>query len=306
MIAVFLVAGTLLAQVPSAADLNVHHVTLITSTPMDFAERQQIIHSIKARKLTRNLLDDDLNQSFSEIARDAFQIRGFFKAQVGSSEVRIVGSTPQRQVVDLIVKVTPGNKYRLDNISFSNGAVLPVDLLRHQFAIGDGELLDISRLRDGLENLRRLYLEHGYIDLVAVPDTEIDEITHTVSILISIDEEGHVYHIGKLIVDGDEWRAGSKAKLLRDWKSYQGQPYSPEVLRAFLRDEHASPDVDPDSLFKWEVINATHVWPNLDVSPYTINFRITLANPSSCRTAPGEKLVQFCALVQPDRMPAPH
>jgi hypothetical protein len=301
MMAGLFLMGTLLAQT-FPPELSVRNVTLVTATPIDFSDRQEIIRSIRASKLMRAPMSDDLPRSFAEITRDAFQQRGYFKAQVNHFDLRVVEDNPQREVVDLVAEVTPGALYRLRDISFHGGAVTPLDQLRHQFTIGDGDIFDISKMRTGLEHLRRLYGDHGYINFSAVPDTEIDEASHTIAVLIDIDE-GHIYHMGKLLIDGDEWRPGTKAKLMRDWQKYRGRAFSPIVLRDFLRDEHASPDVDPDSLFRWEVINATPTWPNLDVPPYTINFRITLANPTDCRPAPGEKLVQLCWLAHPDRMP---
>ena len=54
---VLFLAGMLLAEV-SPPDLTVRHVTLITASPIDFAERQQIIRAIKLRKQERASVDD--------------------------------------------------------------------------------------------------------------------------------------------------------------------------------------------------------------------------------------------------------
>ncbi len=299
VIAVLLLAGALHPQV-FPPDLTLRHVTLITTTPIDFSERQQIIRGITSSR-KRLLQLDDLSATLREVTRDSFQQRGYFKAQVDHFDLRVVEINSQHEVVDLVAEVTPGARYRLGKISFEDVAVFPVDRLRHQFAIADGDIFDISKMRTGLEDLRRLYGDHGYINFSAVPNTTIDETNHTIAISIDIDT-GHVYRTGKLIIDGDEWRPGTKAKLTRDWQKYQGRPFSPMVLRDFLREEHAFPYVDPSSLFTLETVNATPVWPNLDVPPYTINFRITLANPIACRPAPREKTVRMCWLAHPDKM----
>ena len=299
VIAVLLLAAALHPQV-FPPDLTVRHVTLTTTTPIDFSERQQIIRGITSWR-KRLLQLDDLSATLREVTRDSFQQRGYFKAQVDHFDLRVVEINSQHEVVDLVAEVTPGARYRLGDISFENAPVFPVDRLRHQFAIADGNLFDISKMRTGLEHLRTLYGEHGYINFSGVPNTTIDETNHRIALEIDSDE-GHIYHTGKLIVDGDEWRLGTKARLLSDWKKYQGGPFSPMVLRDFLRQEHASPDVDPDSLFTWETVNGTPVWPNLDSPPYTINFRITLANPVACRPAPPEKTVRMCWLAHPDKI----
>ena len=104
-------AGTLLAQV-SPPDLIVRHLTLVTATPIDFAERQQIIHAIKMRKQERASVDN-LVGVFRDVVKDQFQLRGYFKADLPDPEIRIIEINPQREVIDLIVEVTPGEKYRL-------------------------------------------------------------------------------------------------------------------------------------------------------------------------------------------------
>jgi hypothetical protein len=297
---VLFLAGTLLAQV-SLPDLSVRHLTLVTTTPIDFAERQQIIHAIKMRKQERASIDD-LVSVFRDVVKDQFQLHGYFKADLLDPEIRIIEINPQREVIDLIVEVTPGKKYRLDSISFGNQSAFPVDKLRHQFTIADGNIFDISRMRVGLENLRKLYGNCGYINFSAVPDTTIDEEAHTISVLIDVDE-GHVYHTGKLILDGDEWRPGTKAKLLRDWAKYEGRPFNSSILRDFLRDEHASANVDPDLLFSVRTVNPTASLSTSDSPPYTINIRMILANPTACRPAPREQSVRMCWLAHAEKMP---
>jgi hypothetical protein len=299
--AVLFLSGTLLAQV-APPDLTIRHVTLITTTAIDFSERQQIIHAIKLWKGQRAPIDG-LSESFREIARDQFQVQGYFKAELSNPEIQIVEINPQREVIDLVVKVSPGEKYRLGDISFQNDVAFPVDELRHQFAIADGDIFDISRMRVGLESLRKLYGNHGYINFSAVPNTTVDEVAHAVSILIDIDA-GHVYHTGKLILEGDEWRPGTKAKLLRDWKKYEGRPFDSSILREFLRDEHAPSSVNPDLLFAAQTIKSTSSPSTSDNPPYTINIRMTLANPTACRPAPPEQRVRMCWVSPPDKMPS--
>jgi outer membrane translocation and assembly module TamA len=213
IVAVLFLAGTLLARV-SPPDLIIQNVTLITAPSIDVAERQQIIRAIKLRRQARASLDD-LVTVFREVVKDQFQLHGYFKADLSDPEIRIVEINQQREVIDLILEVRPGEKYRLGNISFQNEVAFPVDQLRHQFAIADGDIFDMSRMRVGLEDLRKLYGANGYINLSAVPNTTIDDAAHTVSVEIDIDA-GPVYHTGKLILDGDEWRSGTKAKLQRD------------------------------------------------------------------------------------------
>jgi Surface antigen variable number repeat len=301
IVAVLFLSGMLLAEV-SPPDLMIRHVTLITTRPIDFPERQQIIRAIKLRKEKRAPVDS-LTELFREIARDQFQVQGYFKAELSDPEISIVEINSQREVIDLILEVRPGEKYRLGNISFQNEVVFPVDQLRHRFAIADGDVFDISRMRMGLENLRKLYGARGYVNFSAVPDTTIHDADHSISVLIDMDA-GHVYRVGRLILDGDEWRPGTKAKLQRDWQKYAGRPYDSQVLDEFLRDEHASPKVKPELLFSIQPENSTSSISTSEGPPYIFDFRMTLANPTACRPAPLEQRIRMCWVAHAEKMPS--
>ena len=140
---------------------------------------------------------------FREIARDQFQLHGYFKADLSDPEIRIVEINPQREVIDLILDVNPGDKYRLNSISFQNEAAFPVDTLRHQFTIADGDIFDISRMRAGLESLQRLYGNHWLYQLLRRARYHGSRCSSHHLNFVDVDE-GHIYRTGKLILDGDE------------------------------------------------------------------------------------------------------
>jgi outer membrane protein insertion porin family len=45
--------------------------------------------------------------------------------------------------------------------------------LRHLFPIKDGDIISREKIGKGLENLRKVYGQFGYINFTSVPDTSL-------------------------------------------------------------------------------------------------------------------------------------
>jgi outer membrane protein assembly factor BamA len=115
-----------------------------------------------------------------------------------------------------------------------NRPVFSPEELRNSMPLQEGDILNVEKVREGLDALKLLYGAHGYIDFVAVPNTEIDDEHQTVSLLFELDEERQ-YRIGKIEVFGLDAR--SESALI--WKIKTGDVFNNEALRAFL-DENQS------------------------------------------------------------------
>jgi outer membrane protein insertion porin family len=65
----------------------------------------------------------------------------------------------------------------------------PDKALRTLFTMGEGDIFDVSKVRKGLENMRKVYGQYGYINFVATPDTEINDTDHTIDMVFNIEED---------------------------------------------------------------------------------------------------------------------
>lgn len=173
-----------------------------------------------------------------------------------------------KTIVPITLVVTPGEKYRLRNIVFSSPAAFSSSQLRAAFPINDGDIFNRKKIGSGIENLRKLYSHKGYVDFSAVPETDIDDLEHTIALKIDLDG-GALYHIGDLVVRGEESEPGAREKLLNGWKKYQGQVYDWQILTQFLRDLHARPQVKPEQVFEISEDPKNHV----------VNVYVTLVRP---------------------------
>lgn len=102
-----------------------------------------------------------------------------------------------------------GEQYRLKEISFKDERAFSEEELRRQFQIVDGDIFDVEKIRQGLDKMRKLYANCGYINFSPVPDTAAGDQAATVSLTIDIDE-GMQFRIGSLILDGAEARPGAR------------------------------------------------------------------------------------------------
>jgi len=253
--------GLLASSVTYSADTVIFQPTLQNVDAVGRADLNAIVKELNQAKCT------DLDE-LAERVRFAFQEYGYFKVQVADPVLPTAQEIAGKTVVPVPLAVTAGEKFRLRNIVFSSPATFPPSQLRATFPIKDGDIFNREKIALGLENLRKVYGHKGYIDFSAVPDTEIDDLEHTIGLRIDLDE-GVLYYIGNLVVRGVESEPGARERLLTGWKKYQGQVYDWRILGQFLRDLHARPQVKPEQVFEVSEDPRDHV----------VNVYITLVRP---------------------------
>jgi outer membrane protein assembly factor BamA len=124
----------------------------------------------------------------------------------------------------------------LDSVRFrpaseSTPLAFSFETLRRQISLHDGAFFDVSRIREGLESLTRLYGARGYIDFTAEAQTEIQDKSGTISLVIVLSPERQ-YRIGKVEVWGPD---PASEKLLQSyWKA--GDIFNTERLEGFFRE----------------------------------------------------------------------
>jgi beta-lactamase regulating signal transducer with metallopeptidase domain len=140
----------------------------------------------------------DVNELASTVAevgvRSYFQQRGYFKVVVHDPTTQPIGIRDGKQQVLVNVPVTVGEQYRLGTIIFRNAVAgtalsIPPKTLREQFNLGQNDLFSVAKIRTGLEKLQALYKSRGYPEAVPVPQTEIDDKTHVINVVIQVAEK---------------------------------------------------------------------------------------------------------------------
>jgi len=249
---------------PLIHTLTLSHVHALSPSEQDRLIRD-VLHQVEPA------VHGKKSEFFDEIAerlRFEFQRIGYFKVLVTDPVVKSIGKDGEREIVDVDIRIVEGEQYRLKHIRFVNNTVSSTAVLRAAFAISDGDIFDRAKIGAGLEGLRQTYAQQGYVNFSAVPETDIDEAAHAISLSIDVDE-GHVFRWGTLSVQGVESKPGARDKLLRTWGSYEGKEFDPRLLQQFLRDLGARPSVKPEQIFRISFDEQTQV----------ANVSIMLVNP---------------------------
>jgi len=94
-----------------------------------------------------------------------------------------------------------------------------------------GEWFGRDKVATGLEALRKLYGTEGYLDYVAIPETEFAS-NATVNLRMSFDE-GPQYHLQKVEILAKRDLA---AKLRLQWKLQEGSAYDQDYTERYIDD----------------------------------------------------------------------
>ncbi|HEX8810771.1 MAG TPA: POTRA domain-containing protein, partial [Terracidiphilus sp.] len=106
--------------------------------------------------------------------------------------------------------------------------------LREQFYAEPGSWYNATALVRGLERIKNLYADKGYVNFAAIPTPQVDEASRTIVLNIDADE-GKPVNFGSLILSGQEPRAGAGKSLLTAWSAdMEGKPYSPTQFKHWL------------------------------------------------------------------------
>lgn len=193
---------------------------------LSLSEQEQIAASVK--KATRGESTQDVAAETVERVRAAWQDRGYFEAYVDPDAITVT-EAPEHQL-SINVRVEEGTRYRLEAIAFKNNkAVENSNVLRNLFPIEDGDIFSRAKIATGLEKLRKLYAELGYVNFTSVPDTSIiqDGFLH-----LDVDlDEGKQFRLEDVKVLGSDEAIAKE--LLDNYPIKRGEIYNADLAGSF-------------------------------------------------------------------------
>jgi outer membrane protein insertion porin family len=170
-----------------------------------------LFENIFARTYDSSKLEED-----KERIRDAYQSKGYFMAKVLDQKTELVNTgghgfklpliheNNPGKAMDITVPVEEGRLYRLNKITFVGVKLFrtPETLMRPLFSMGEGDPFSTTKLRKGLDNLRKLYGEFGYIDFV--PEPNFDPVPNTDKIDLTLTaDEGKQFFVRRIDFSGN-------------------------------------------------------------------------------------------------------
>jgi hypothetical protein len=180
----------------------------------DSNEEPEIIFELKQYMFDRG--SEGLDEILEVRIRSAWQDQGFFKV-LASGQMQVVSSDSTYEHVVITIRVDPGLQYRLGDVRFRSSdpddretLAFPREELRKLIQLQDGDPFSTAKIRESLDAMRKLYDSHGYINFVATPETEADDATQRISLVMELCE-GKQFRVRKIEIFGLE---PSKAAML--------------------------------------------------------------------------------------------
>lgn len=174
-----------------------------------------VLESLFTRTFDIRKLEED-----KERLRNAYQKRGYFKANVLKHDLDVRDSPGRgtflipwsmlfnkpKKHADINLLVEEGERYERGKLSFTDVELfrVPDQVLGPVFAMQEGSIFDVEKLRKGMENLKKLYGEFGYIDFVAEPsfDFREDESPPQIDLNLAVDE-GKQFFVRRIEFEGN-------------------------------------------------------------------------------------------------------
>ena len=175
-----------------------------------------IPYSIFLEDLFSKSFDSTKLEEDKERIRQFYMEHGYFTARtldhtvnirdVGGQGMHIPLLHPNKpgKRADISINVEEGRLYRLRNINFVGVKLFrSTDFLSKQiFQMSEGDIFSTAKLRKGMENMRKLYGEFGYIDFVPEPDPQPVAGSDKIDLTFNVDE-GKQFFVRRIDFSGN-------------------------------------------------------------------------------------------------------
>ena len=175
-------------------------------------------HTFIFEKMFKKTFDVRKLEEDKERVRNAYQIRGHFKANVLNHDLNIRDQKGRRifpiplvwkkkaKLADIKLFLEEGDRFHRGKLSFTDVKLFrtPEAVLGPVFQMEENAIFDIEKLRKGLDNLKKLYGEFGYIDFVAEPNFEFRDDEDPPKIDLNfIADEGKQFFVRRINFSGN-------------------------------------------------------------------------------------------------------
>ncbi len=133
--------------------------------------------------------------------------RGFLTVSIGTPRIML---TPDRSGIEVSITIDEGPRYRIRQLRvYERGAdgkeVDPIGgrrNLRMMVRAKSGDWFNRAEVLEDLQAVRTLYRDHGYANVDATPQTNLDPVNHEVDVVVPV-ERGPLVHFERIEVRGN-------------------------------------------------------------------------------------------------------
>lgn len=193
-------------------------------------------------------LDNAVLEEDKKLIVNYYKENGYKDAEVTDVELKL---SPDKEDVDLLVKVTEGPLFYINDIKFSGNKLYPDSVLFERLDIKKGDRYNYTKLTTNLygneseSDISSLYYDNGYLAYSA--DLDDNEIVNgnKVNLLITI-EENRQFRLGLVSFEGNE---KTKDKVIRrELYTIPGDYFNRSNLKRSLQQLNALNYFNPEKL----------------------------------------------------------
>ncbi len=206
-----------------------------------------IPHSLLFENLFAKSFDSTKLEEDKDRIRNFYQEKGYFTARaldhsvkmrdVGGGGFRIPLFYPNKpgKRADITVPIEEGRQYHLNKINFVGMKLFrtPDSLMKPLFQMGEGDIFSTAKLRKGLESMRKLYGQFGYIDFVPEPGFDIIPNSDKLDMTLTVDE-GKQFFVRRIDFSGNTTTRDKVIRrelLIDEGDIYNTQLWDVSILR---------------------------------------------------------------------------
>jgi outer membrane protein insertion porin family len=223
-------------KIDEGPKVKVGHIEIVNNKAFTDKEVIRAMHNLKPIGIPYSIFFENLFAKTFDASKleedksriqDFYQQHGYFVARATDSTVKVYDTggpgsgtsiwlihpnNPGKRA-DITITMDEGAKYHLHAISFTGVKFFrtPEALMRPLFGMGQGDVFSTAKLRKGIENMRKLYGEFGFIDFVGEPSFEPDTKNATVDMSLSVDE-GKQFFVRRIDFSGN---TSTRDKVIR-------------------------------------------------------------------------------------------
>ncbi len=185
-------------------------------------KHKKVIKQIKTKagKVFKNQLNEDL-----ENIKTLYKNMGYMNIEV---EDPLITYDPFYEFMYITIFISEGNKYLINNISFTGNEKITNDRLREVIGIKKGVLYSEEKLNYTMFSIQELYGLDGYIKMSVIPNYIYDDTNQKLNIEFDIFEGPKVY-VRNIYIDGNY--VTRDYVIEREFKVKEGEPFNLKKVR---------------------------------------------------------------------------
>ncbi len=182
-------------------------------------------------KYHKGKLEADIEMNLKAFYKE----HGYLRVQVGEPLVRIFegprGLIPMfRKTKDqflIEIPIDAGDQFKVGEISIENCGVFKCEALAQAFGLNPGSVFNFKKIRDTLEQFKKLYGNFGYINWTYYPEQDFDEQKKTASLKLKF-EPGTQFTVHRINFSGN---TKTRDKVIRrEFILEEGRTFSTAAL----------------------------------------------------------------------------